>query len=124
MAKRQDSVTPSAARASIKKAADKAPVTAGGKWRTAARVAEKATDTRAAGPVGKKVVKKKTAATRTASSATVTNAKPAITAQERERLVREAAFLLSMNRNPCDGSPSVDWRQAEAVIGMIFDIRD
>ncbi len=46
--------------------------------------------------------------------------KPNISFNERERMISEAAFVISQNRDPHVGGPEIDWLQAEAVIDLIF----
>ena len=50
--------------------------------------------------------------------------KPSITLDERQRLIGEAAYVISLKRDPNSGDPAVDWIQAEAVIDMIFTPAD
>jgi hypothetical protein len=50
--------------------------------------------------------------------------KPSITVDERQRLIGEAAYVISLKRDPNSGDPAVDWIQAEAVIDMIFTPAD
>lgn len=122
VAKRQGPATQSGASAPVKKVVSKTPVAE--KRPAASKVAEKVTDKYATAPVKKKVVRKKVAATAATPVAKANpGVKPTVSAEERERLVRAAAFLISSKRNPCDGNAEVDWCQAEAVIDMIFDIK-
>lgn len=73
----------------------------------------------------KKAARKSPAGTASAAAMTKTNsAKPLISREERQRMVGEAAYLISLKRHPDQGSPDSDWLSAETVIDMIFDVAD
>ena len=49
-------------------------------------------------------------------------AKPVLAPDERQRMISEAAYLISLRRDPAVGGPDSDWICAETVIDMIFDL--
>jgi hypothetical protein len=51
-------------------------------------------------------------------------AKPVITQQQRQQMIGDAAYLISLKRAPWQGSPDSDWICAETVVDMIFDVAD
>lgn len=57
----------------------------------------------------------------TAGVPAVARKKTLITQDQRQQLLCDAAYLISLKRPTCTGSPEIDWLQAEAVIDMIFD---
>jgi len=72
-------------------------------------------------PVARKKVARKPVA---AAAPTAVRQKPTITREDRQRMICEAAYLISSKRPPYSGSPEIDWVQAEAVIDMVFDATD
>ena len=51
-------------------------------------------------------------------------ARPVITQQQRQQMIGDAAYLISLKRAPWQGDPDTDWMSAETVIDMIFDVND
>jgi hypothetical protein len=51
-------------------------------------------------------------------------AKPVISQQQRQQMIGDAAYLISLKRAPWLGNPDTDWMSAETVIDMIFDVDD
>lgn len=51
-------------------------------------------------------------------------ARPVISQQQRQQMIGDAAYLISLKRAPWQGSPETDWMSAETVIDMIFDVAD
>ena len=50
-------------------------------------------------------------------------AKPVISPQQRQQMIGDAAYLISLKRPPWLGNPDTDWMSAETVIDMIFDVK-
>lgn len=71
----------------------------------------------------KKATSRKAAAspTRPAPSS-AKRAKPVISPQQRQQMIGDAAYLISLKRAPWQGDPHTDWMSAETVIDMIFDV--
>jgi hypothetical protein len=91
--------------------------------RKSAVAAKKATAKETPVQAKTQVAKKSVASKRPATTApTATRQKPAITGEQRQQMICEAAYLISSKRPHCTGSPEIDWFQAEAVIDMIFDV--
>jgi hypothetical protein len=111
--------------------------------------ARKVAKKKAAAPVKKKVARKKAAtsakkpsagkrtvsteaasqpssspASMRASAATNPGAKPALSRDARQRIIGEAAYLISLKRHAGAAGPEADWLYAETVIDMVFDIAD
>jgi len=59
-----------------------------------------------------------------ASRAAAAAAKPALSRDARERIIGEAAYLISLKRQAGLGGPEADWLFAETVIDLVFDITD
>ena len=51
-------------------------------------------------------------------------ARPVISQQQRQQMIGDAAYLISLKRAPWQGSPETDWMSAETVIDMVFDVAD
>jgi hypothetical protein len=51
-------------------------------------------------------------------------ARPVISQQQRQQMIGDAAYLISIKRAPWQGSPETDWMSAETVIDMVFDVAD
>lgn len=45
---------------------------------------------------------------------------PAVTAEERDRMIREAAYYIAERRGFVGGSPAEDWEQAEAEVDQLL----
>lgn len=45
---------------------------------------------------------------------------PAVTAEERDRMIREAAYYIAERRGFEGGSPAEDWEQAEAEVDQLL----
>jgi hypothetical protein len=79
---------------------------------------------------------KKTVAAEAASAASSTparaqsapaknpRAKAALSGEARQRMISEAAYLISLKRHAGAAGPEADWLYAETVIDMVFDIAD
>ena len=106
---------------------------------TAAEKPAAATTT--SGPAKRKAVTKKTAAVKkkavtrkqappaakkpaSSKKAAISPARPVISPQQRQQMIGDAAYLISLKRAPWQGSPDTDWMSAETVIDMIFDVVD
>jgi len=91
------------------------------------------------GPVKKKAVTKKTAVSKkksvvskqvppaakkkaTSKKAARSPAKPVISQQQRQQMIGDAAYLISLKRAPWQGNADTDWMSAETVIDMVFDV--
>jgi hypothetical protein len=91
------------------------------------------------GSVKKKAVTKKTAVSKkksvvskqappaakkkaTSKKAARSPAKPVISQQQRQQMIGDAAYLISLKRAPWQGNPDTDWMSAETVIDMVFDV--
>ena len=77
-------------------------------------------------PAAKKKVTSKKAAASPARPAPSSAkwAKPVISPQQRQQMIGDAAYLISLKRAPWQGDPHTDWMSAETVIDMIFDVDD
>jgi len=109
----------------------------------------KVAKTKTAGPAKKKVARNKTAgaakkaspasqrvstaaattpssspASKVSASATKSATKPALSPDARQRMISEAAYLISLKRHAGAGGPDADWLYAETVIDLAFDIED
>ncbi len=79
---------------------------------------------KAAPAENKTVARKKPASKREKSPPSVgVEAKPVLTSEQRQRMVGEAAYLISLKRPPHMGSSEIDWLSAETVIDMVFDVK-
>lgn len=58
------------------------------------------------------------------ASSPANGAKPVISQQQRQQMIGDAAYLISLKRNPWQGNPDIDWMSAETVIDMIFEVDD
>jgi hypothetical protein len=96
------------------------------------RVARKkaATSATSAGP-GKKTVRAEAASQSAASPASSGPAREATVAgrsalsrDARQRMIGEAAYLISLKRHAGLTGPEADWLYAETVIDLVFDITD
>lgn len=104
---------------------------------------------KSAAPVKKKVARKKVAATAKVSSPgnkaarastlpepaantaaqvpaapAPSSARPALSGDERQRMISEAAYLISLKRHAGANGPEADWLFAETVIDMVFGRTD
>ena len=87
---------------------------------------KKSVDRKQAQPAAKKKATSKKAAaspTRPASSSGK-RAKPVISQLQRQKMIGDAAYLISLKRAAWQRDPDTDWMSAEAVIDMIFDVDD
>ena len=50
-------------------------------------------------------------------------AKTVISIEQRNNMIRTAAYLLSLKRDPCSGCPDMDWINAETVIDMLYELK-
>jgi hypothetical protein len=50
--------------------------------------------------------------------------KPALSSDARQRMISEAAYLISLKRHAGAAGPEADWLFAETVIDMVFDSAD
>jgi hypothetical protein len=50
-------------------------------------------------------------------------AKTVISVEQRNNMIRTAAYLLSLKRDPCNGCPDMDWINAETVIDMLYEVK-
>lgn len=57
-----------------------------------------------------------------AKASPTNGAKPVISQQQRQQMIGDAAYLISLKRAPWLGNPDTDWMSAETVIDMIFDV--
>ena len=110
-----------------------------------AEPARKAVKKKAAAPAKKRVTRKKAAAgekkppaaakpsAAAASSSVASTAsapksnpgtKPALSGDARQRMISEAAYLISLKRHAGATGPDADWLFAETVIDMVFDSAD
>lgn len=84
----------------------------------------------AAGKKASTTAKRKTTSRKTASNQTGTSSnsgngtKPVISQRQRQQMIGDAAYLISLKRDPWQGSPHSDWVAAETVIDMFFDVTD
>lgn len=109
-------------KAAVRSGAEKSRVPAVRKKATIAKTVRKvetkaAADTKPAAtdaPAKPVAVKKTLAKTR--------GTKPVLAPEARQRMIGEAAYLISQRRDPAVGSPETDWISAETVIDMIFDV--
>lgn len=53
----------------------------------------------------------------------VNGTKPLISIEQRHSMISNAAYLLSLKRDPCNGCPDADWVNAETVIDMLYDVK-
>lgn len=53
----------------------------------------------------------------------VNGTKPLISIEQRHSMISNAAYLLSLKRDPCNGCPDADWLNAETVIDMLYDVK-
>lgn len=51
-------------------------------------------------------------------------AKPVLSGEARQRMISQAAYLISMKRHAGANGPEADWLYAETVIDMVFDRTD
>jgi len=51
-------------------------------------------------------------------------AKPALSRDARQRMIGEAAYLISLKRHAGVAGPDADWLYAETVIDLVFDSTD
>ena len=73
----------------------------------------------------KKTVGRKTGGSTAPSTSSPANGeKPVISQRQRQQMIGDAAYLISLKRPPWQGSPDTDWVSAETVIDMIFDVKD
>jgi len=73
----------------------------------------------------KKATSKKAAASPARPAPSSANrTKPLISQQQRQQMIGDAAYLISVKRAPWQGDPDSDWMAAETVIDMIFDVVD
>jgi hypothetical protein len=59
-----------------------------------------------------------------ASPAGTAATKPALSRDARQRIIGEAAYLISLKRHAGLSGPEADWLFAETVIDLVFDITD
>jgi len=88
--------------------------------------AKKKTVTKKATVSKKKSVARKQAPPAANKKATSQKAasRPVISQQQRQQMIGDAAYLISLKRAPWQGNPDTDWMSAETVIDMIFNVDD
>lgn len=98
----------------------------------------KVVTTKSATPAKKRVARKKPASTTAkkpaaprktaraaaAASATSSDSRPSLSRDERQRLINDAAYLISLKRSSGLDGPQADWLYAETVIDMAFNSKD
>jgi len=100
--------------------------TAGKKPVTPKRVPKKASASASAKPANaKKTVSptptsRKAPAKKTAATRAQVDTKSAVTAEERQKMIAEAAYLRAESRGFAGGDPAADWLAAEAEIDQIL----
>jgi len=67
-------------------------------------------------PVRKATVAKTTKSKSTGKS---TKASPKLSAEQREQMIRDAAYFRAMSRGFAGGNPEQDWLEAEAEIDLL-----
>jgi hypothetical protein len=114
------STAPASAAAQQQPAAGKKPA----RKKAAASEQKKTTRKRATAGAAKTAASKTTAAANPAPAATASEGKSALSSGERQRMINDAAYLISLKRHAGANGPDADWLYAETVIDMVFDTTD